>query len=74
MNLDRFDGYPGGEEQRQRKPTALDKWMALGFDPVEEVGEVDGYIHLNAALCVKVFERKEIASSDATKGLSDQLA
>ena len=36
MNLDRFDGYPGGEEQRVKVPTAWEKWQALGFDPAEE--------------------------------------
>ena len=61
MNLDRFDGYPGGEEQRQIRPTALDMWMALGFDEGEEVEPVN------------MHEEKDFAPAGATKGLSARL-
>ncbi len=77
MNLDRFDGYPGGEERYHPPPTAWERWQALGFDPAEEVGPEEeetawrSYLANNTS-CIQLFKRGDIASSDATKGLSDR--
>ncbi len=62
MNLDRFDGYPGGEEQRQKKPTALERWLALGFDPA---GEVGGSGRFDIACSMYQLEKRGFATADA---------
>ena len=70
MNLDRFDGYPGGEERVHPPPTAWERWQEVGFDPAEEVGPVFGSWRHDIVACVLQLEKKDFASSDAAKGLS----